>query len=116
MRLFQYISGSNEAKQKIAMTTPGLIEGELGKSDVSMGFVMPKEVAAAEAPDPKGRTRKGGREREKGSGADQEPNWGFRRVFAGDRGVFGLTPNQVASPFSQPTFRLQTDSFGSGFS
>ncbi len=66
MRLFQYISGSNEAKQKIAMTTPVFMEGELGKSDVSMGFVMPKEVAAAGAPDPKGegvkiRTRPGGR-------------------------------------------------------
>jgi len=65
-RLFQYISGSNEADQKIAMTTPVFMEGELGKSDVSMGFVMPKEIAAKGAPDPKRegvklRTRKGGR-------------------------------------------------------
>ena len=50
MRLFQYISGANEAEQKIAMTTPVFMEGEIGKSDVSMGFVMPKEVAAKGAP------------------------------------------------------------------
>ena len=66
MRLFQYISGANEAEQKIAMTTPVFMEGEIGKSDVSMGFVMPKEVAAKGAPGPKGegvqlRERKGGR-------------------------------------------------------
>ena len=66
MRLFQYISGANEAEQKIAMTTPVFMEGVIGKSDVSMGFVMPKEVAAKGAPDPKGegvklRERKGGR-------------------------------------------------------
>ncbi|WP_436717378.1 SOUL family heme-binding protein [Roseiconus lacunae] len=66
MRLFQYISGANEAEQKIAMTTPVFMEGESGKSEVSMGFVMPKEVAAKGAPDPKGegvklRERKGGR-------------------------------------------------------
>jgi len=66
MRLFRYISGANEAEQKIAMTTPVFMEGEIGKRDVSMGFVMPKEVAAKGAPDPKGegvklRERKGGR-------------------------------------------------------
>jgi len=66
MRLFQSISGANEANQEIAMTTPVFMEGEIGKSDVSMGFVMPKEVAAEGAPAPKGqgvklRTRKGGR-------------------------------------------------------
>ena len=66
MRLFRYISGANEAEQKIAMTTPVFMEGEMGNSDVSMGFVMPKEVAAEGAPDPKGegvklRERKGGR-------------------------------------------------------
>jgi hypothetical protein len=66
MRLFRYISGANEGDQKIAMTTPVFMEGEVGKSDVSMGFVMPKEVAAEGVPEPKGegvriRKRDGGR-------------------------------------------------------
>ena len=66
MRLFRYISGANEDDQKIAMTTPVFMEGEVGKSDVSMGFVMPKEVAAEGVPEPKGegvkiRKRQGGR-------------------------------------------------------
>lgn len=66
MRLFQYISGANEAEQSIAMTTPVFMEGDLGKSGISMGFVMPKEVAAKGAPGPredgvKLRKRKGGR-------------------------------------------------------
>jgi len=66
MRLFQYISGANEAKQKIAMTTPVFMEGEIGKSEVSMGFVIPKKVAAGGAPDPVGKgvklhKREGGR-------------------------------------------------------
>ncbi len=66
MRLFRYISGTNEDNQKIAMTTPVFMEGEVGKRDVSMGFVMPKEVAAEGVPEPKGegveiRKREGGR-------------------------------------------------------
>lgn len=66
MRLFRYISGANATEQKIAMTTPVFMEGEIGKSDVSMGFVMPKDVARKGAPDPKAegvtlRERKGGR-------------------------------------------------------
>ncbi len=66
MRLFRYISGANEAEQEIAMTTPVFMEGENGKSDRSMGFVLPKEVAAKGAPVPKRedvklRKRKGGR-------------------------------------------------------
>ncbi|MCA9125875.1 MAG: heme-binding protein [Planctomycetales bacterium] len=66
MRLFQYISGANKAGQKIEMTTPVFMEGEIGKSEVSMGFVMPKLVATEGAPDPQGkgvqlRERKGGR-------------------------------------------------------
>jgi hypothetical protein len=66
MRLFRYISGANEDNQKIAMTTPVFMEGEVGERDVSMGFVMPKNVAAEGVPEPKGegveiRKRKGGR-------------------------------------------------------
>ena len=65
MRLFRYISGANEGQQKIAMTTPVFMEGDVGKSDVSMGFVMPKEVAAQGVPEPKSdgvqiRKREGG--------------------------------------------------------
>ncbi|TWT68681.1 SOUL family heme-binding protein [Crateriforma conspicua] len=66
MRLFRYISGNNENDQKIAMTTPVFMEGDNGLSDVSMGFVMPKEVAVEGVPDPKSdgvqiRKRDGGR-------------------------------------------------------
>lgn len=66
MRLFRYISGENRANQKIEMTTPVFMEGTDQQPDTSMGFVMPKEVAASGAPEPKGdgvqiRKRKGGR-------------------------------------------------------
>lgn len=66
MRLFRYISGANEEDQKIAMTTPVFMEGEVGGKDVSMGFVMPKEIATEGVPQPKGegveiRKREGGR-------------------------------------------------------
>lgn len=48
------------------MTTPVFMEGEIGDSEVSMGFVMPKEVAVDGVPEPKGdgvrvRKRAGGR-------------------------------------------------------
>ncbi len=45
MRLFSYISGANESKQKIEMTTPVFMENGDADSSVQMGFVMPKEVA-----------------------------------------------------------------------
>lgn len=53
MRLFRYISGENSANQKIAMTTPVFMEGAGEQPQVSMGFVMPKEVAKAGIPEPK---------------------------------------------------------------
>jgi DNA gyrase inhibitor GyrI len=53
MRLFRYISGENRQDQKIAMTTPVFMEGAGDQPRVSMGFVMPKEVATSGVPEPK---------------------------------------------------------------
>ncbi len=66
MRLFRYISGANEADQKIAMTTPVFMEGKGGQPVASMGFVMPRVVASAGVPAPNSdgleiRKRNGGR-------------------------------------------------------
>jgi hypothetical protein len=66
MRLFRYISGANEPEKKIEMTTPVFMESQGDAARVSMGFVMPKEVAAEGVPAPtasgvKIRKRKGGR-------------------------------------------------------
>jgi hypothetical protein len=43
-RLFRYISGHNEDGQKIAMTTPVLIQH--GGEKTGMSFIVPREVAA----------------------------------------------------------------------
>ena len=51
MRLFRYISGSNEAEQKIAMTAPVLMKHE--GDDTGMSFIVPRDVAAAKVPAPK---------------------------------------------------------------
>jgi hypothetical protein len=66
MKLFRYISGANESKKKIAMTTPVFMENQDAGSSVQMGFVMPKEVADEGVPKPTGeqvevRKRTGGR-------------------------------------------------------
>ncbi|MDF1843435.1 MAG: heme-binding protein [Rubripirellula sp.] len=66
MRLFRYISGNNDSEQKIAMTTPVFMEGQGQASTGTMGFVMPRDVAAAGVPDPKAsdveiRQRSGGK-------------------------------------------------------
>ncbi len=66
MRLFRYISGSNDADQKIEMTTPVFMEPGSPESKGRMGFVMPKVVAESGAPTPKAsnvaiRKRVGGR-------------------------------------------------------
>lgn len=51
MRLFRYISGGNEAEQKIAMTAPVLMKHE--GEDTGMSFIVPRDVAAAKVPAPK---------------------------------------------------------------
>lgn len=51
-RLFQYISGGNEGKQKVAMTTPVFMEPKSEHSSGQMGFVIPKEVADSTIPNP----------------------------------------------------------------
>ena len=50
MRLFGYISGANESKQKISMTTPVFMENDATDSNAQMGFVMPEEVTLEERP------------------------------------------------------------------
>lgn len=66
MKLFRYISGNNDAEQKIAMTTPVFMEGEDNGKGGQMGFVLPKQVASSGIPNPKAsdvniRKRQGGR-------------------------------------------------------
>lgn len=52
MKLFRYISGGNDAEQKIAMTTPVFMQNDAADSTVQMGFVMPQEVAVKGVPTP----------------------------------------------------------------
>ena len=66
LMLFRYISGANESKQKISMTTPVFMEGQKDGESVQMGFIMPKKVTAQGVPKPtigqvKVRKRPGGR-------------------------------------------------------
>jgi hypothetical protein len=51
MRLFRYISGGNEAEQKIAMTAPVLMKHQ--GENTGMSFIVPKDIAAKEVPAPK---------------------------------------------------------------
>ncbi len=70
-RLFQYISGENTDRQKVAMTTPVFMEPENQESknrkpEGQMGFVIPKQVAQESIPNPDNqnvqiRKRDGGR-------------------------------------------------------
>ena len=50
MRLFRFITGANEANQKIAMTTPVFMSGQ--DTNRTMAFVLPAKLNAATAPKP----------------------------------------------------------------
>ncbi|HTL73128.1 MAG TPA: heme-binding protein [bacterium] len=49
-RLFRFITGANDAKQKIAMTTPVFMSGS--DTNRTMAFVLPAKLKAATAPKP----------------------------------------------------------------
>jgi len=49
-RLFKFITGANETKQKIAMTTPVFMTGN--ESNATMAFVMPANFTAEKLPKP----------------------------------------------------------------
>lgn len=50
MRLFRFITGANDGKQKIAMTTPVFMSG--GATSATMAFVMPAGMKTVEVPKP----------------------------------------------------------------
>ncbi|MEN9576866.1 MAG: hypothetical protein RL514_4721 [Verrucomicrobiota bacterium] len=49
-RLFRFITGANEEKQKIAMTTPVFMSG--GSTNLTMAFVLPGKLKQASVPKP----------------------------------------------------------------
>lgn len=49
-RLFRFITGGNEAQQKIAMTTPVFMSGDA--TNAAMSFVMPAKMKTADVPKP----------------------------------------------------------------
>jgi len=53
-RLFRFISGANESKQKIAMTTPVFMPSSAEGKPMTMQFVLPADVEKAGAPKPTG--------------------------------------------------------------
>jgi DNA gyrase inhibitor GyrI len=50
MRLFRFITGANEGKQKIAMTTPVFMSGS--STNLTMAFVLPAKMDIAAVPKP----------------------------------------------------------------
>ena len=50
MRLFRFITGANEGKQKIAMTTPVFMSGSA--TNLTMAFVLPAKLQTASVPNP----------------------------------------------------------------
>jgi hypothetical protein len=50
MRLFRFITGANDGKQKIAMTTPVFMSS--GSTNLTMAFVMPAKMNTAAVPKP----------------------------------------------------------------
>ena len=50
MRLFRFITGANEGKQKIAMTTPVFMSGS--STNLTMAFVLPAKMNNAAVPKP----------------------------------------------------------------
>lgn len=50
-RLFRFITGGNDTKQKIAMTTPVFMSG--GGTNATMAFAMPAKLKTADVPKPK---------------------------------------------------------------
>ena len=50
MRLFGFITGGNDAKRKIAMTTPVFMSGSA--TNATMAFVMPAKIKSGEVPKP----------------------------------------------------------------
>lgn len=49
-RLFRFITGGNDTKQKIAMTTPVFMSG--GETDATMAFVLPAKMKTGDVPKP----------------------------------------------------------------
>jgi DNA gyrase inhibitor GyrI len=49
-RLFKFITGANESKEKIAMTTPVFMTGN--ESNITMAFVMPQTFTVEKVPKP----------------------------------------------------------------